>query len=905
MRALVLAALLASSSSPGFPGEGDQPKAGGGASSAQGAPSPHFVRSPSPANAGEDKGEVWRNPMESVERRVDDLAARLTLEEKAALMQDAALAIPRLGIPAYSFWNEALHGVARGGEATVFPQAIGMAATWDKALVRREGEIIALEARAKYNQAQREGNRGRYFGLTFWSPNINIFRDPRWGRGQETLGEDPYLTGVLATNFIGGIQGSDPFLSPALAASKHLAVHSGPEPLRHGFDVSPSRRDLAETYLPAFRRTVVEGKVASIMCAYNALDGKPACANPELLTNLVRRDWGFKGYFVSDCGAIDDITTGHHFTKTNVEAVAAAVKAGTDLACDLKDEYLDIPKAVRAGLLTEGEVDAALKRVLAGRMRLGMFDDPAPVRYAVVPPSVNHRSAHREVALAAAREAIVLLKNSGILPLRPGKRIAIVGPGAASLISLEGNYNGTPVGAVLPLDALSRDHRVGYAQGAAFVDGAAVPVPRTALSVTARFYAGTDFAGAPVATVAEREIDHNWNWIAPAPGVDPKAFSVRWEGVLNLPGPGDYSFELQRRRCDAAAQVERYTVRIDGAAPLRIDTPCSARDAGEGQMVRLHAAKAGPRRVVIDYAHRSPNYAPAITFTWRAPADAQLAEAVAEARKADVVVAFVGLTAWLEGEEMPVKVPGFEGGDRTDIRLPEAQRRLLAALEATGKPVVIVLQSGSAVALGEEGRHAAAIVEAWYGGEAGGRAIADVLAGRYNPAGRLPVTFYASNDQLPPFADYAMANRTYRYFRGRPEYPFGHGLSYTRFAYSPPMLAAPVVKAGAGQEVRVRVRNTGALAGDEVVQLYVDTPAVAGTPVRSLKGFERIHLAPGEGRTVSFRLDPRDLAFADEAGAMRVRPAEYRLWVGGGQPDTGAPGVVGAFRVRGEAVLPR
>ena len=857
------------------------------------------------AAAAPATAQVWRDPSQPAARRVDDLVSKLTLEEKAAQMQDATPGIPRLGIAPYSFWNEALHGVARAGEATVFPQAIGMAATWDKGLIRAEGETIALEARAKFNLAQREGNRGRYFGLTFWSPNINIFRDPRWGRGQETLGEDPYLTGVLATQFIQGVQGPDPRHSPALAASKHLAVHSGPEPLRHGFNVNPSRQDLAETYLPAFRRTVVDGKVASIMCAYNAIDGKPACANPELLTGLVRRDWGFSGYFVSDCGAIDDIASGHHFTRTNVEAVAAAVKAGTDLACDMKDEYLDIPKAVRAGLLTEAEVDAALKRVLAGRMRLGLFDPPERGAPAALRPWDYHTQAHRALALRAAEEAIVLLKNEGILPLAPRKRIAVVGPGAASLVSLEGNYNGTPVDPSLPLDALHGRYRVDYAQGSGFVEGAAVPVPRTALAVTARFYRGTEFAGPPVAVNAEREIDHNWNWIAPAPGVDPKDFSVRWEGILRVPAPGDYSFELQRRRCDAAADVERYTIRIEGAEPLSVASPCSARDAGEGQVVTLHAGSTTPRRVVVEYSHRSPSYAPAITFAWRAPAEAQRAEAVAKAAEADVIVAFVGLTAWLEGEEMPVKVPGFDGGDRTDIRLPEAQRRLLAALEATGKPVVIVLQSGSAVALGEEGRRAAAILEAWYGGEQGGRAIADVLSGAANPGGRLPVTFYASNEQLPPFADYAMANRTYRYFRGQPDYPFGHGLSYTRFVYSGVEAAAPTVRAGEGQEVRVTVRNSGARDGDEVVQLYLETPSLPGTPGRSLKGFERIHLKAGETRNLAFRLDPRDLAFADETGAMRVRAAEYRLWAGGGQPGTGAPGAAAGFRVRGEAVLPR
>ncbi|MBV9930520.1 MAG: glycoside hydrolase family 3 C-terminal domain-containing protein [Alphaproteobacteria bacterium] len=853
--------------------------------------------------AGPAAAQVWRDPSQPIDKRVDDLVARLTLEEKAAQMQDGTPGIPRLGIPPYSFWNEALHGVARAGEATVFPQAIGMAATWDKALIRAEGEAIAIEARAKFNRAQREGNRGRYFGLTFWSPNINIFRDPRWGRGQETLGEDPYLTGILATQFIRGIQeGPDPGYAPALAAAKHLAVHSGPEPLRHGFDVRPSRQDLAETYLPAFRRTVIEGQVASIMCAYNALDGKPACANPELLTGLVRRDWGFKGYVVSDCGAIDDIATGHHFTKSNVEAVAAAVKAGTDLACDMKDEYLDIPKAVRAGLLAEAEVDAALKRVLAGRMRLGLFDPPEWGRYAAIHPWENHNRAHQDLAARAAQESIVLLSNDGILPLAPRKRIAVIGPGAASLISLEGNYNGTPIGATLPVDALGGD----YAQGSAFVEGAAVPVPRTALKgVHASFYAGTELAGAPVAVVEEKEIDHNWNWIAPAAGVDPHSFSVRWEGILQVPAAGDYSFELQRRRCDAAAEVERYAIRLEGAEPLRVESACSARDAGEGRVVRLHAPDARPRRLAIEYAHRSPSYAPAITFAWQAPAEALRSQAVAVAEQADVVVAFVGLTAWLEGEEMPVKVAGFEGGDRTDIRLPEVQRRLLAALEATGKPVVIVLQSGSAVALGTEGRRAAAVLEAWYGGEKGGEAVSAVLSGAVNPAGRLPVTFYAANDQLPPFADYAMASRTYRYFRGAPEYPFGHGLSYTRFAYSRLSVAKPRVRAGEGQEVRVTVRNAGGVAGDEVVQLYLETPSLSGMPRRSLKGFERVHLAKGETRTVSFLLAPRDLAFADAAGAMRVRAADYSVWVGGGQPRTGAPGSAASFRVTGEAVMPR
>ena len=819
----------------------------------------------------------------------------MTLDEKATQLQDSAPAIPRLGIPAYTYWNEALHGVARAGEATVFPQAIGMAASWDKSLLRAEGETISIEARAKYNEAQRKGNTGRYFGLTFWSPNINIFRDPRWGRGQETLGEDPYLTGVLATEFIRGLQGDDANYYRAIATSKHFAVHSGPEPSRHEFNVNPSRQDLTETYLPAFRRTVVDGKVASIMCAYNAVDGKPACANDMLLERTARRSWGFSGYVVSDCGAIDDVSTGHKFARNNVEAVAATIKAGTELACVFKNEYLDIPKAVRQGLLSEAEVNLAVHRVLASRMRLGILQPSAAAPFASIPYSQNHSPEHRALALRAAREAIVLLKNDGALPLRKAPaHVAVIGPGATSLISLEGNYNGTPVGATLPLDALRAalpKSRVGYAQGSSFAEGTSVAVPRTAFpnGVTATFHRGTEFGGAPVATRRYAEVDHNWNWIAPAPGVDPTNFSVRWTATFQPPAAGEYRFELQRRRCDATSQVERYTVQLEGAAPLRVTAPCFARDAGDSEAIRLAVADTRPRKLTIEYAHRSPNFAPAITFAWRPPAAALRAEALQVARQSDVILAFVGLNAWLEGEEMPVQVPGFAGGDRTDIALPAPQRELLAALEATGKPVIVVLQSGSAVPLGREGEKAAAIIQAWYGGERGGEAIADVLRGSYNPAGRLPITVYRSSAELPAFTDYSMRDRTYRYFHGSPEYPFGHGLSYTRFRYSG-LTVGKAQPGGAGTRVSVRVRNDGPIAGDEVVQLYVRPRGRADAPSRSLKGFERVHMRAGEERTVTFQLGQRDFAFADASGVMRVMPGDYGIWVGGGQPDTAAGG---------------
>ena len=766
-----------------------------------------------------------------VDRGVDTLIAKMTLQEKAAQLQDSAPAIPRLSLPAYTYWNEALHGVARAGEATVFPQAIGMAATWDKELLHAEGRVIGIEGRAKYNQAQREGSTGRYFGLTFWSPNINIFRDPRWGRGQETLGEDPYLTGILATQFIRGIQGDDKRYLTAAATAKHLAVHSGPEPDRHHFNVNPSRQDLAETYLPAFRRAVINGKAEIVMCAYNSVDGKPACANEQLVNGTLRAHWGFAGHVTSDCGAIDDIATGHNFTRTNVEAVAAAIKAGTDINCGFKNEFLDIPKAVAAGLLSEAEVDQALRRVLGTRAKLGILPTSTKTPWSGIPISANHSLLHRQLALRAAREAIVLLKNDGILPFRRAPaRIAVIGPGATSLISLEGNYNGTPTDPVLPLDAIRAAFStspIQYAQGSAFVEGTAVPVPRSAFpgGVTASFFNGTGLSGTVIATRHYREIDHNWNWIAPANGVDFRNFSVRWSAMFKPPAAGDYRFELQRRRCDAATpEVERYAIRIEGAEPLRVEAPCSARDAGDSPSVTLHVSSTRQRRLTIEYAHRSPNFAPAITFAWRPPAEALRAEALAIARKSDLIVAFVGLNAWLEGEEMPVNVPGFAGGDRTDIRLPAAQRTLLSALEATAKPVVIVLQNGSAVPLGEEGRKARAIIEAWYGGEQGGAAIADVLRGAYNPAGRVPITVYQGTRQLPAFAEYSMKGRTYRYFAGAPEYPFGYGLSYSKFGYSDLQLGSLEVSAGASQRGSIHFRNLGLVVGDGVAELYVATP---------------------------------------------------------------------------------
>jgi len=854
--------------------------------------------------------QLYRDPDAPVEKRAADLVAKMTLAEKVRQMQNAAPAIERLGVPSYEYWNEALHGVARGGEATIFPQAIAMAATWDKDLLHAMGSTIGIEGRARYNLAQAQGNHDRYFGLTFWTPNINIFRDPRWGRGQETLGEDPYLTGTLATALIRGIQGDDPRYLQAIATPKHFAVHSGPEPLRHGFNVDPSPRDLNETYLPAFRRVVVDGKAHSLMCAYNAVDTVPACANATLLQETLRNAWGFDGFVTSDCGAIDDITRGHHFTRTNPEGAALAVKAGTDTACTFLDEYLDLGDAVKKGLIAESQLDISLRRLFAARIRLGMFDPAEQVPFSKVPITENHSVAHQELALRAARESIVLLRNDGVLPLA-GKsdRIAVIGPSAASLIALEGNYKGTPTAPVLPIDGMEREFgagRVRYAQGAPFVEGIALPVPRTVFGagLKVEFFNGTELSGPVVARRIDRQIDFDWNAAAPAAGVDPNSFSARWTGMISVPAPGDYSFELADRRCDPSEDHEAYTLRVEGAPDFHASSTCE--DFGKPRSATIiHFDDTRPRSFTFEYSHRSPRFSAGVTLAWKAPKQALLDEAVAEARQADVAILFVGLVPWLEGEEMPLKVEGFDGGDRTDLRLPAAQRQLVDAVAATGKPIILVLESGSAIALGDTGGKARAILQSWYGGERGGQAIAEVLSGAVNPSGRLPVTFYASVDQLPPFGDYAMKGRTYRYFGGKPEYAFGSGLSYSRFAYSGLSISAPRLRSGEDQRVTIKVRNDSAVAGDEVVQLYLSVPGDAAAPIRSLKGYERVHLRAGETRAVSFTLTPRELALAGEDGRMRVGPGTYKLWVGGGQPGTAAPGIAGDFRTSGSVTLPR
>ena len=822
----------------------------------------------------------YRNASLGAGQRAADLVSRMTLEEKISQMMNAAPAIPRLGVPEYDWWNEALHGVAFSGTATVFPQVIGLGATFDPKLVGHVARVISEEARAKYHEAQRRGNRARFFGLTFWSPNINIFRDPRWGRGQETYGEDPYLSGRLGVAFVKGLQGDDPKYLKVVATPKHYAVHSGPEPERHRFDAKATERDLRETYLPAFRATVTEGRAASVMCAYNRINGEPACASTHLLGDILRGEWGFQGYVVSDCGAIDDIFRRHLFVKTPEEASAVAVKRGTDLECG--DIYRALAAAVKEGRISEGEIDTAVKRLFEARFRLGMFDPPETVKYAQIPFSANDSPEHRRLALEAARESIVLLKNErNTLPLRKDlKSIAVIGPNADDVQVLLGNYNGQPSRATTALagirERVSPRTKVLYAQGTALTESSGVPVPPSALrDLKAEFFANRKLEGAPVVMRDEEAVNFDWGMNNPAPNVPADDFSARWTGRLvpNVSGKyrlGATADDGVRVYLDGQLVAEDWTEH----APRTVTGEVTL-EAGRSYDLKLEYFEGGVGAVA--------------KLVWQPPAQqtagSPYAEALSVAKQADAVVLVLGISAQLEGEEMNVSEPGFAGGDRTDINLPARQQALLEAIAATGKPVVLVLMSGSALAVNWADAHVPAIVQAWYPGEEGGAAIADVLFGDYNPAGRLPVTFYKSVEQLPPFENYEMEGRTYRYFKGQPLYPFGHGLSYTTFRYDKLKFSTSSIKAGEGVRVSVEVENAGSRAGDEVVQLYVTDPeASVRVPVRSLAGVERLHLKPGEKRSVSFTLDPRQLSVIKDDGRAVVEPGEFRVSVGGKQP---------------------
>jgi beta-glucosidase len=850
---------------------------------------------------------IYLDPSQPINVRVDDLVSKMTLEEKASQLVNQARAIPRLQVPEYDWWSEALHGVANAGTATVFPEPVGLAATFDAPLIHEMAVAIGTEARAKHNQAVRAGRRDIMEGLDFWSPNINIFRDPRWGRGQETYGEDPFLTGRMGVAFVTGMQGDDPKYYRVISTPKHFAVHSGPEPSRHSIDVAVSKHDEEDTYLPAFRATVTEGKAASVMCAYNRVAGEPACASTFLLQDQLRGAWKFDGYVVSDCDAIVDIFNGHHFTKSMAEAAAVSLKKGMDNECadfftkatDNSDyvKYLD---AVKQGLLTEKDIDVSLKRLFTARMRLGMFDPPEMVSYAQTPDSEIDSPAHRALALKAAQESLVLLKNDGTLPFGPQvKKIAVIGPLAESVTVLHGNYAGTASHATTALEGIRKQFAgatITFVSGMNFlrketlIPTSALSTPDGQLGLKGEYFPSKDFQGAPQVVrvdpgVSMQPFHPEPSALTPPPGM--KDFAARWTGSLTPPESATYRLGLvgsmNRLWLDGKLVVDDFILHDPKPTTSTISLK-----KGHHYALKVEYGQGGTGTKLV----------------WLPIIAEPIGEAVSAAKQADAVVAVVGITSQLEGEEMKVDLPGFKGGDRTSLDLPKEEEDLLEALGKTGKPLVVVLMNGSALSVNWAAQHANAILDAWYSGEEGGTAIAQTLAGENNPAGRLAVTFYKGVDQLPPFEDYSMSHRTYRYFDGQPLYPFGHGLSFSKFEYSNLKLSAPELNAGDPLDVEVDVKNTSHIEGDEVVQLYLSFPKLPGAPLRALRGFSRIHVGADETKHVHFTVAPRDLSLVNEAGDRLIAAGSYSVNVGGGQPGTGAPGAEAKLSIRGEQKLP-
>ena len=744
----------------------------------------------------------------------------------------------------------------------------------------------------------RNGTRLRYQGLTIWSPNINLFRDPRWGRGQETYGEDPFLTGRLAVQFVRGLQGNDARYLKTVATVKHFAVHSGPEPERHVFDAVVSERDLRESYLPHFEMGIREAGANSLMCAYNRVYGKAACASDLLLKNILRGEWGFRGFVVSDCGAIDDIYQNHKVVGTAPEASALAVRTGTDLDCGRV--YRSLVDAVRQGLIREAEIDTAVTRLFTARFRLGMFDPGERVRYAQIPFSVVDQPAHRTLARQVARESMVLLKNQGnLLPLRKDlSSLAVIGPNADQWLTLLGNYYGMPADPVTPLrgirEAVSAGTRVLYARGSEYADSfpSFDVVPGNVLfdengraGLRVEYFANRELSGTPAATSSDSTVNVNWRSGAPRQGMNGDDFSVRWTGVIRPQRTGDYrvgligtmKFELYLD--DSLAVRSVYAYRDEFGDPRLRAAPVMRLEAGKSYRVRVET-------------HESYGDAQ-MQLVWTDPGRDLAAEAVQVARNAEAVVLVLGLSPRLEGEEMDVKIDGFRGGDRTTLDLPATQQQLLERVVAVGKPTVLVLLNGSAMSISWANDRVPAILEAWYPGQAGGSAIADVIFGDYNPGGRLPVTFYRGVNDLPPFEDYSMRGRTYRFFEAAPLYPFGHGLSYTTFAYENLRVSRASIAQRDTVTITVDVRNTGTRAGDEVAQLYLQhLDSSVPRPLKELKGYRRIHLAPGERRTLSFPVSGDQLRYWDESrDSWAFENGRVRVMVGASSSDIRATSV--------------
>jgi beta-glucosidase len=838
------------------------------------------------ASAQDYKSFPMWNPSLSIEQRVNDVVSRLTLEEKVKQMLNATPAIPRLGVPAYDWWNEVLHGVARTPfKVTSYPQAIGMAATWDTTSLYKMADYSALEGRAIHNKAIELGRtRERYLGLTYWTPNINIFRDPRWGRGQETYGEDPFLTAMLARAFVRGLQGEDPKYLKAAACAKHFAVHSGPEPSRHVDNFNPSIYDLWDTYLPAFKELIVKSNVAGVMCAYNAVNTQPCCANDLLMNDILRRQWNFTGYVTSDCWAIDDFFKYHKTHKDSVTAAVDGVMHGTDIECGTS-VYYTLYNGVKQGLISEEQIDVSLRRLFMIRYRLGMFDPPSMVKYAQTPSSVLESPAHKAHALKMAQQSIVLLKNeNNTLPLKKTiKKIAVLGPNADNRISVLGNYNGNPSNVVSLLDGLKEklgtNVEIIYEPAINFVNDTMLAYEDVSKQYSidgnngfrAEYFNNPELQGAPVATKYESKIDNFWqegqNVVE---GIKANNFSVRYTSNYTAAKDGFITFEVEAD--------DGYRFFINGKQVIN----AWQRNRWGARNYKLETKKDSVYKLTLEY--------------WQGEGKANVAlragnfkrtdfNAVADKVKdADVIIFAGGISPQLEGEEMPVNAPGFNGGDRTSILLPAVQTELMKTLKSTGKPVIFVMMTGSAIAIPWENENIPAIVNAWYGGQAAGTAIADVLFGDYNPAGRLPVTFYKSDSDLPDFKSYDMTNRTYRYFTGEALYPFGYGLSYSTFNYSGLTAPASVIR-GKNITITAIVKNTGKKDGEEVVQLYISYPGIKEkAPLKMLKGFKRISLKAGESKKISFTITPEQLSLVNEEGISYQTAGKLSISVGGGQP---------------------
>ena len=841
----------------------------------------------------------------SVDERLDYIISQMTLKEKISQMNYDAPEIDRLKIPKYNWWNECLHGVARNGLATVFPQAIGLAAMWDREMIYKVADAISDEARAKYHDAIKHNRRDIYQGLTFWSPNINIFRDPRWGRGMETYGEDPYLTGQMAVQFIKGLQGNDQKYFKTIATAKHFAVHSGPEPIRHSFDAQPSEYDLHETYLPAFKTSVQDANVQSIMCAYNRLRGKACCSNDPLLDKILREEWGFKGYVVSDCWAISDIYEFHKQTPDASSASAISVKAGTDLECG--NSYPALIEAVQKGLINEKEIDISLRRLFEARIKLGMFDSQKEVKYSKIPITVLDSPKNKRLALEAARKSIVLLKNqNGILPLKKNiKTIAVIGPNANDEEVLLGNYNGTPSNPITPLrgiiNKVGKNTRILFERGCDIAEN--MPylevIPSKYLFTTedkkqnglkALYYDELDWKGKAKEQI-DTEIDFKWLNKSSGSVYDGNK-SIRWSGYLIPPKSGVYNI--------GGYGFNGYNIYLDDSLLVKFNANHHPNKIYKA--VNLEAGKS--YKIKIDFFART-RYAQ-MQLLWSLPDDDAEQRAIEAVKKSDFAIMFMGLSPRLEGEEMNVPVPGFAGGDRLTLDLPDTQEKLIKKVSALGKPIILVLLNGSAVSINWENENIPAIVESWYGGQAAGDAIADVLFGDFNPAGRLPITFYKSVNQLPDFKDYNMRSgvyskvygdnimivqtkspgRTYRYFNGEVLYPFGFGLSYTSFEYKNIRLSKAKLKNSEAVKLMIDVKNIGKVTGDEVVQLYVKGKGLdRNDAIKSLRGFERIFLKHKQTKTVAFNISLKTLEEFIEGKGFAVNKGDYVLMVGASSKD--------------------